>query len=162
MILYWGIVYSVPAVISYFLAMNHEAPTRTLRADRLGIIASAVCFVHCIATPVVLSLSAVWVHYLPSDEKFHRLMAVTVAGLGGLAATAGYRRHRRARVPVLMGGGLSLILAGAWFGRLMPSHLAEIATTMCGSCLMITAHLFNHTFCKKCDRCDSHESSTQD
>jgi CHASE2 domain-containing sensor protein len=111
-------------------------------------------------TPVVLSFSAVWVHYLPSDERFHRWMAVTVAGLGGLAAVSGYRRHRRARVLVLMGGGLSLIFAGAGFGNLMPSHWAEIVTTMCGSCLMITAHMFNHTFCKKCDRCD-HDTSKE-
>lgn len=149
-------------MVHYFLSMNPKIPARALRADRLGIIASAVCFVHCMVTPVVLSLSAVWVHYLPSDERFHRLMAITVAGLGGLAAAAGYRRHRRVRVLVLMGGGLSLIFAGAWFGNLMPSHLTEIVTTMSGSCLMITAHLFNHTFCKKCDRCDSEESHAQD
>jgi hypothetical protein len=142
--------------------MKHQPPARAWRVDRLGILASAVCFVHCMVTPVVLSLSAVWVHYLPADEKFHRWMAVTVAALGGLAATAGYRRHRRVRVPLLMGGGLALIFAGAGFGNLMPSHLAEIVVTMCGSCLMITAHLFNHTFCKQCDRCDHDHAHASD
>jgi hypothetical protein len=141
--------------------MDQPAPARILRADRLGILASTVCFVHCLVTPAVLSLSAVWVHSLPSDERFHRWMAVAVAGLGGLAAATGYRRHRRLRVLVLMAGGLSLIFAAAWFGNLMPSHSAEIITTMAGSCLMITAHLFNHTFCKKCDRCDHEESSSR-
>jgi hypothetical protein len=143
---------SIWATLS-IIFMNNELDTNLLRADRLGIIASAVCFVHCILTPVVLSLSAVWVHYLPSEEKFHRGLAVLIAAIGCFAILGGYRRHRRSRVLLLMSAGLLLIFAGAYWGDRLPSHLAEVAVTMIGSCLMITAHFINHTFCKSCRCC---------
>jgi uncharacterized membrane protein YfcA len=134
--------------------MNNDRPTLSLRADRLGIIASAVCFVHCILTPVVLSLSSVWAHYLPSEEGLHRVLALLVAAVGCFAIVNGYQRHRRFRVLLLMCCGLSLIFAGAYFGDRLPSHVAEVAVTMNGSGLMIAAHLMNHTFCKNCQSCD--------
>jgi hypothetical protein len=135
--------------------MNNDRQALSLNADRLGIIASALCFVHCILTPVALSLSAVWAHYLPSEERFHRALAVLVAAIGCFAIVSGYRKHRRLRVLFLMSAGLSFIFAGAYLGDRLPSHIAEIAVTMTGSSLMITAHLINHTFCKNCQRCDN-------
>lgn len=75
-----------------------------------------------------------------------------MAAIGGFAIVAGYRRHRWSRVLFLMGCGLSLIITGAYWGDRLPSHSAEMAVTMLGSCLMVTAHLFNHTFCKECRR----------
>ena len=134
--------------------MSNEHQNTRLRADHLGVIASALCLVHCVLTPVVLSLSAVWVHYLPSEERFHRGLAAMVAAIGCIAIIRGYRKHRRSRVFFLMIGGLGLIFAGAYFGERLPSHLAEVAVTMTGSSLMIAAHLINHTFCKRCDCCD--------
>ena len=134
--------------------MSNERQHVSLPADQLGVIASAVCLVHCIVTPVVLSLSAVWVHYLPAEERFHRVLAAMVAAIGCIAIVRGYRKHRRLRVFGLMIGGLGLIFAGAYLGNRLPSHRAEMAVTMAGSSLMIAAHLINHTFCKKCDRCD--------
>jgi uncharacterized membrane protein YfcA len=133
--------------------VNNERQALSLRADRLGIIASALCFVHCIMTPVVLSLSAVWAHYLPSEEGFHRVLAMIVAAVGCFAIVNGYRKHRHFRVLSLMSGGLLFIFAGAYLGDRLPSHIAEVAVTMTGSSLMITAHLINHTFCKNCRRC---------
>jgi uncharacterized membrane protein YfcA len=134
--------------------MTRKRDSLSLRADRLGIIASAACFVHCILTPVVISFAAVWAHYIPSEEKFHRTLAVLVAAVGGFAILTGYSRHRRKRVLLFMAGGLFCIFAGAWWGDRLPSHLAEVAVTLIGSCLMITAHLINHTFCKHCDCAD--------
>jgi len=133
---------------------NNEREMLSLQSDRLGIIASALCFIHCILTPVVLSLSAVWAHYLPSEEKFHRVLAVLIAGIGCFAIIGGYRRHRRSRVLFMMCTGLCFIFAGAYYGDHLPSHLAEVATTLVGSCLMIVAHLTNHTFCRDCRRCN--------
>jgi uncharacterized membrane protein YfcA len=134
--------------------MNNDRQVLSLHADRLGIIASALCFVHCILTPVALSLSAVWAHYLPSEERFHRVLAVMVAAIGCFAIVSGYRKHRRRRVLFLMSTGLSFIFAGAYLGDRLPSHIAEIAVTLTGSSLMITSHLINHTFCKNCQRCN--------
>jgi hypothetical protein len=50
-----------------------------------------------------------------------------------------------------MSAGLSCIAAAAWFGDKLPSHVYEVAITMVGSTLMITAHRLNHTFCRSCE-----------
>jgi hypothetical protein len=130
-----------------------ERRTLSMQADRLGIIASVLCFIHCVLTPVAVSLLAVGAHYLPSEEKIHRVLAVFVAALGSLAILFGYRRHRQSRVVLLMSSGLVLIVTGAYFGNRLPSHLSEVAVTMMGSCFMIAGHFLNHTFCKNCERC---------
>jgi hypothetical protein len=62
-------------------------------------------------------------------------------------------------VLLLMGCGLLFIFAGAYWGDRLPSHAAEVAVTMTGSCLMIAAHFINHTFCKNCRRCDKTETT---
>ena len=124
---------------SYRFRSGNQA-NGVLSADRLGIWASALCMVHCILTPVVLSLSAVSVHFLPSEERTHRALAIVIAALGALALVRGFRKHRRRRVLLLMASGLGCIWAAAWWGDQLPSHAAEVALTMVGSCLMIAAH----------------------
>ena len=38
----------------------------TRAVDRVGMFVSAACFLHCLVTPVVFSLLAVYAHVLPS------------------------------------------------------------------------------------------------
>src|ERR1700761_7051606 len=82
-------------------------------ADQLGAWTSALCAVHCVLTPVILSISAVSAHLLPSEERTHRLLAVVVAALGTIALIKGYRNHRHLRVLFLMLAGLACIFGGA-------------------------------------------------
>jgi uncharacterized membrane protein YfcA len=128
-------------------------PAINLSADHLGIAASALCVVHCILTPVLISLSAVAAHLLPAEENTHRAFAVLVTLLGAIALLSGFRKHGRRRILVLMAAGLALILTGACCGEHLPSHLAEVLVTLSGSALMITAHRMNHTFCRDCQKC---------
>jgi hypothetical protein len=126
-----------------------------LSADHLGIWASALCVVHCLFTPVLLSFSAVFAHFLPSEEKTHRVLAIVVAALGASALIRGYRNHRRPHVLILMGIGLACIFSGAFWGDLLPAHWVEVFITFTGSAFMIAAHRINHTFCRDC-RCSHH------
>lgn len=128
-------------------------------ADQLGVWASALCVVHCLLTPIVLSLSVVSVHFLPSEEKTHRTLAVWIAIIGALALVKGYRTHGRQLIVLLMMVGLAFIFAGAYWGDHLPSHLAEVLVTFIGSACMIAAHRMNHTFCRNCRCSDSHEAS---
>lgn len=121
-----------------------------LPADQIGIWASGLCVVHCLLMPVVLSLSAVSAHFLPSEERTHRVLAISIACIGALALVKGYRRHKKRRIPLLMAIGLAFIFGGAWYGDHLPSHAAEVAITLIGSGFMIAAHRMNHTFCREC------------
>lgn len=125
----------------------------TMSADRLGIWASALCVVHCIATPVLLSFSSVFAHFLPGEERTHRTLATLIAFIGAVAIVHGFRIHGRLRILFLMAAGLACIFAGAYLGDRLPSHNVEVMITLLGSCLMIASHRLNHTFCRRCTRC---------
>jgi len=129
------------------------SPSRTLAfpVDQIGIWTSALCVIHCLLTPVLLSISAVSAHFLPSEERTHRTLAVAIAALGAIALVSGYRKHRSSRVLVLMVVGLVFIFAGAYWGDHLPSHAAEVIVTLIGSAFMIAAHRTNHTFCRDCN-----------
>jgi ABC-type methionine transport system permease subunit len=127
----------------------------TAHLDRAGMVASALCFVHCIAAPVFLSLSAVFFHFMPSEEHTHRVLAVFVTSVGAAAIGFGYPRHKKRRVLAVALLGLVLICCGAYFGDLLPSHRSEVAVTLVGSICMIFAHYMNHTFCRNCKTCTS-------
>jgi hypothetical protein len=122
----------------------------TVWPDRLGVWTSALCVVHCLVTPVLLSMSAVFVHFLPSEQRVHRSLAPMVALIGVFALIRGFRTHRRLRVFCLMGGGVACIFFTAFWGESLPNHWIEVAVTFMGSLLMISAHRLNHTFCKDC------------
>ena len=126
-------------------------------ADTFGIWVSALCVVHCIATPIFISTSAVVAHFLPAEESVHRTLAAVVAAVGGIALIRGFRIHGRKRILVLMAAGLACIFFGAWFGDRLPSHTFEVGVTIIGSALMIGAHRMNHTFCSDCSHCCSSE-----
>ncbi len=135
------------------VAMTAARRVLAIPADQIGVWASALCVVHCMVTPVLISLSVVSVHLLPSEERTHRLLAVVIAALGALALVKGYRSHRHMRVLILMLIGLAFIFGAAYWGDRLPSHRAEVLVTLLGSSFMITAHRINHTFCRSCRSC---------
>ena len=119
-------------------------------ADQIGVWTSSLCVIHCLLTPILLSISAVSAHFLPSEERTHRTLAVVIAAIGAIALFRGYRKHRSPRVLLLMVTGLIFIFGGAWWGDHLPSHAAEVFVTLIGSGFMISAHRMNHTFCRDC------------
>jgi MerC mercury resistance protein len=135
------------------LKMSVSLRASAFSADSLGVWASALCVVHCVVTPVLVSMSVVMARFIPGEERTHRALAVGVAALGALALVKGFRTHGRRRILGLMALGLGFIFAGAFFGGRLPSHGYEVAVTMTGSVLMICAHRMNHTFCRECRRC---------
>ena len=133
-------------------ATNGRSRTFAFPVDQIGVWTSTLCVLHCLLTPVVLSLSAVSAHFLPSEERTHRTLAVAIAALGAIALVKGYRNHRSLRVLLLLVTGLAFIFGGAFWGDHLPSHGVEVLVTLIGSGFMIAAHRTNHTFCRDC-RC---------
>ena len=135
--------------------MFQRAPVWADAMDRVGIVASAACFVHCLLTPIILSLMSVYAHLLPSEEHIHRVLAVFVAVVGAMSLLLCYKRHRRQSVLVLMAVGLLAIFAGAFYGDRLHFHWLEVLVTLSGSVCLISAHRRNHTFCRSCQDCSS-------
>jgi hypothetical protein len=121
-------------------------------ADIAGATASAVCMVHCLLTPVVISLFPDIIPYLPGDASFHRWLAIGIVLLGFAGFVPGYRVHRRKPLLALIAIGMCLILAVAWNGEGLNRTL-ELVLSVGGSMLLVMAHLLNRSFCRQCRLC---------
>jgi hypothetical protein len=131
----------------------HSSQTHLRRyADLAGAAASGLCLIHCLLTPVVISLFPEIIPYLPGDAWFHRALAVGIVMLGAAAFAPGYRIHRRHSLLAIIGVGMSLILIVAWTGESL-NEKAELILSVPGSLMLVTAHLLNHSFCRQCRRC---------
>jgi hypothetical protein len=122
-------------------------------ADIAGAAASGICLIHCLLTPLLISLFPGLIPYLPGDAGFHRMLAVGIVLLGALAFIPGYRLHRRRSLLVMIGAGMSLVLMVAWqSGKL--GVVSELLLSIPGSLMLIGAHLLNRTFCRQCRQCE--------
>ena len=81
-------------------------------ADRIGVIASTLCAIHCAVTPFLLillpSFGRIWSH-----SASHWGMALFVVPIAIAMVGAGYRRHRRKWVIASGFIGIALVIFGA-------------------------------------------------
>ncbi|HEY0264434.1 MAG TPA: MerC domain-containing protein [Granulicella sp.] len=124
-------------------------------ADTAGAAASTLCMIHCLLTPVILSVFPGIVSYLPGDAWFHRILAAGILLLGGAAFLPGLRLHRKLFLLAPIAAGMALILFVAWSGESLSEHV-EVMLSIAGSLLLITAHLLNRSFCHACRTCSDH------
>jgi hypothetical protein len=131
-------------------------PTLSVRihrhADLAGVTASGICLVHCLLTPVVISLFPDIIPYLPGDASFHRLLAVGIVLVGFAGFLPGYLIHRRGALLALIAIGMALILVVAWSGEGL-NRIVELSLSVTGSLLLVIAHLLNRSFCRDCQSC---------
>ena len=83
--------------------------------DRIGIAASALCAVHCAATPVLLAClpTLQFTEWMASPE-FHQIAAIICVSLVSISIWPAFHRHRDYRVLGLTTTGLALILGAAF------------------------------------------------
>lgn len=125
---------------------------RRLRAasDFVGIGLSLLCLVHCLALPVLIAFAPAILRGLPGDDVTHRSLAVMIGIVGLLAFRSGYKVHHLRWVLAVFVTGLALVSIAAVLGEAVLSARGEVAITVCGGLLLVTAHLVNHSFCRSC------------
>jgi len=94
------------------LAANNSDFKTHSRVDRVGILASILCAIHCALTPVFLILlptfGKAWAH--PSN---HWGMALIVIPIAIFMMRKGYNKHGRKWVIIAGVAGISFIIVGA-------------------------------------------------
>jgi len=104
----------------------------------VGEVLSAVCAVHCVATPLVLTL-------LPAAGSVlggaHPVLFFFVVVVAAWAFVRGYRCHRRLVVPALALTGIALLGFAAFV--LHGELLADTAVSLVGAGFMMAAHARN-------------------
>ena len=108
------------------------------RIDRMGIILSGLCALHCVATLVLVAVLGLGGGFL-LDPALHRVGLALAIVVGGIALGLGVSRHGR-REPLMIGGvGLSLMTLALITGH----GPAEAALTIAGVSLVALAHWRN-------------------
>ncbi|GMU58590.1 MAG: hypothetical protein AMXMBFR34_03530 [Myxococcaceae bacterium] len=112
--------------------------------DTLGQVLSAVCAVHCVATPFLLGL-------LPAAASVlggaHPVLLAIVIGVALWAFLPGYRCHRAKHVIGLALGGIAFLALGA---LVFHDNLAvDTGLSLVGATLMMTAHWRNRVMLRR-------------
>ena len=133
-------------------APEHALPDHTIW-DRLGIVGSLLCVVHCAVTPLVIGyLSAAGLGVL-GDEIVHRILAVFLICIALLAFVPGYRNHRNSLVIAVGVAGLGLLVSTGFVLEHFISSGLEIGLTITGSLLLVGAHTANWRLTSREDDC---------
>lgn len=118
--------------------------------DWLGIGASTLCVLHCLATPLVVVALPVLEVY---ERQTHATFALAILGLGLLAFWPGFLNHRRMGIVVLALLGFGLISLGVTAPEGTLTEPMEKAATVAGGATLVFAHLRNVFFCRYCPTC---------
>jgi len=117
--------------------------------DKFAILLSGVCFLHCLFTPVlvtmlpILSLSVV-----VEDLLFHQLMLWVVLPTSLVALFLGCRKHKKLSIVATGAVGMSILIAVAIFGHDWFGITAEKVVTTIGGLVLALSHYLNYQACK--------------
>lgn len=116
--------------------------------DRAGFMVSALCAVHCLAVPILLSFAAFGSLALDHPSFEHLVLGVSATlGVGSLLPSY-FKHHRKfTALGVLM---LGLLLIG--LGRFVDHRIAEVLLTTSGALGVAIGHTINFKLCKKYHR----------
>ncbi|MBS1996426.1 MAG: MerC domain-containing protein [Cyanobacteria bacterium SZAS LIN-2] len=112
--------------------------------DALGIVASAICMVHCLALPVIFAVLPMTSKWLGQDNV-HYLLAGWVLLFCLAAIVPGYLKHRQLNILICMLAGLSLVLAATFGLSFGISESLEVPMITVGNLLVIAAHWRNRS-----------------
>ncbi len=105
---------------------RHQAdPMVTM--DNLGIAASSLCLVHCLAMPLVIGfLPLLGLQFLEGHQA-HVMLAGFVLAFALLAVVPGYLKHKRGDILGMMIVGISLVLYATFVVQTHPGRILGAA-----------------------------------
>ena len=114
--------------------------------DRVGVVTSLACAVHCAVMPLVIGLLPLVGASVFSSPQTEWIFVVTSFTVGISSLVPAYlRKHKRARPILLFIIGLSLIL----IARLALDELrAELPFVITGGNVVISTHVINRKLCR--------------
>ena len=121
-----------------------------LQGDRKGVLFAGLCFLHCVAGPVLLAYAGAS-SLIGISERLEPLFLLSSCLIGLATLIPGYRhRHRRLSCLVVFLCGLFCLVLLRRFQWL---PLSDALLTAIGAALIACAHLLNHRFSARCDCC---------
>jgi MerC mercury resistance protein len=115
--------------------------------DASGASMSTLCVVHCVLTPMVVTLLPFIGLGILADERTELVLVALSASLGIASLRLGYRVHRSRRAVVVLAAGLCLLISG----RVAEGWEYErigLTLIVCGGLLVASSHLLNRRLCR--------------
>lgn len=106
--------------------------------DTVGQILSAVCAVHCVTTPLIMTMAPAMASVFGGA---HPVLLALVIGVAVWSFVPGYRCHHSKRVAGLAFTGISLLAIAAF--ALDHDLLLETIVSLAGASVMMGAHWQN-------------------
>ncbi len=126
--------------------------------DRLGIWASSLCAVHCLALPILIPLLPLIGASFFAQDWFERTILSLSMIVGFWALLSGFYRYHRQIYPLY-----SLMLGGIiYWNKDMFGEVYEPFTIAIGAMLIVGAHVVNLKLCQSCHSCESESSCSAD
>lgn len=124
--------------------------------SRLGLSASTICAIHCMAMPFLLGvLPTLGLGFLASGWFELAMIGISVV-LGAITLGTSYRLHQKINPIVLLTSGVVVLLFN-FFGHDSHSELAETLhpyIAAFGAMMIATSYYINNRLCKACERCE--------
>ncbi|GAC32201.1 MerC domain-containing protein [Paraglaciecola polaris] len=126
--------------------------------DRLGIWASSLCAVHCLALPILIPLLPLVGASFFAQDWFERTILSLSMIVGFWALLSGFFRYHRQIYPLY-----SLVLGGIiYWNKNMFGESYEPFTIAIGAMLIVGAHVVNLKLCQSCHSCEVETSCSAD
>ncbi|MGE0488611.1 MAG: MerC family mercury resistance protein [Vulcanimicrobiota bacterium] len=109
--------------------------------DKLGMLASGACLIHCGLLPLLSLLPAFGAIHIEHDG-IHSILLGLALPLAGLALIPAYRKHRRLEIALCGGLGLLFLACGLLL------HTMEQPLTLAGAALLCFSHAANWRACR--------------
>jgi hypothetical protein len=111
--------------------------------DRIAIVLSTICIVHCLAVPIVVAVLPIAAITLADDAHFHALMLWLVVPTSAVGFALGFRVHRRWGIVAFGAAGAGALAAAAIFGHAYWAESVEVTASVVASLALAGAHWMN-------------------
>ncbi len=128
----------------------------TPAGDKVAIGLSLACALHCLVTPVIISLYPSVITAGLQDERIHHVLLMFVIPISAFSLTMGCRRHRQLPVFSLGAAGILVLVLSALLGHEVGGESLEVTGTLLGSGLVACSHLLNFKLCRASHGCGEH------
>ena len=123
-------------------------------ADKAAISLSLLCALHCLATPVLITLLPSAIALKLDNELFHLWMLIGVVPISLFALTLGCKEHRNLGVAGAGTIGIALMCGAIILGNDLLGPFGERALTLIGAGFVTGSHIRNFIICRQSKVCD--------
>lgn len=117
--------------------------------DQAAILLSGVCLVHCLLTPVLITLlPIISLSVMVEDLLFHQLMLWIVLPTSAVALFLGCRKHKLFSIAATGVVGMLILVSVAFYGHEWFGLMGEKVATSVGGLILACSHFLNYRACQ--------------